>query len=81
MTTKVCNHCGKEKDEEKFNWWSKSLGIRNPACRDCQHAFNKDYLKVMPKIVTYSRYWYRFTVFPSVHLAEALQYRPKLMMV
>jgi hypothetical protein len=43
MTTKVCNHCGKEKDESEFNWRYKVLGIRNPACRDCQHAFNKDY--------------------------------------
>ena len=43
MTTKVCNHCGKEKDEEEFNWRFRSLGIRNPACRDCQQTFNKDY--------------------------------------
>ena len=43
MTTKICNHCGLEKDEEEFNWRFKSLGIRNPACRSCQHAFNKDY--------------------------------------
>ena len=43
MTTKICNHCGLPKDEEEFNWRYKALGIRNPACRDCQHAFNKDY--------------------------------------
>jgi hypothetical protein len=43
MATKICNHCGLEKDEEEFNWRYKVLGIRNPACRDCQHAFNKDY--------------------------------------
>lgn len=43
MAPKICNHCGLEKDEEEFNWRFKSLGIRNPACRDCQHGFNKDY--------------------------------------
>ena len=43
MTTKICNHCGLPKDEEEFNWRFKALGIRNAACRDCQHAFNKDY--------------------------------------
>lgn len=45
MAKKVCNHCLKEKDEEEFNWRYKTLGIRNPACKDCQHAFNKDYYK------------------------------------
>jgi len=39
----ICNHCGLEKDPEEFNWRYKVLGIRNPACRDCQHTFNKDY--------------------------------------
>ena len=44
MTQKIkCNHCQKYKDPEEFNWRFKALGIRNPACRDCQHAFNKDY--------------------------------------
>jgi hypothetical protein len=43
MATKICNHCGLEKNEEEFNWRYKALGVRNPACRDCQHAFNKDY--------------------------------------
>jgi hypothetical protein len=43
MATKVCSHCGLEKDAEEFNWRYKVLGIRNPACKDCQHAFNKDY--------------------------------------
>jgi hypothetical protein len=38
-----CNHCQEWKDPEEFNWRYKALGIRNPACRDCQHAFNKDY--------------------------------------
>lgn len=39
----VCNHCLKEKDPEEFNWRFKALGIRNPACKECQHGFNKDY--------------------------------------
>jgi len=43
MARKVCNHCGLEKDEAEFNWRYKALGIRNPACRDYHHAFNKDY--------------------------------------
>ena len=38
-----CNHCPEWKDREEFNWRYIALGIRNPACRDCQHAFNKDY--------------------------------------
>lgn len=43
MSQKKCNHCGEWKDEEEFNWRFNSLGIRNNACRDCQHAFNKTY--------------------------------------
>jgi hypothetical protein len=43
MTKKKCNHCGEWKDENEFNWRYKSLGVRNKACRDCQHAFNKAY--------------------------------------
>jgi hypothetical protein len=43
MSKKICNHCGLEKDETEFNWRFKALGIRNPACKDCQHAFNKTY--------------------------------------
>src|SRR5512134_3221318 len=43
MSQKICNHCGLPKDEEEFNWRFKALGIRNKACKDCQHAFNKDY--------------------------------------
>ena len=43
MAKKICNHCGLPKDEEEFNWRFKSLGIRNKACRDCQHGFNKTY--------------------------------------
>ena len=34
---KNCNHCGKLKDEEEFNWRYKSLGIRHKTCRECQH--------------------------------------------
>ena len=43
MARKVCNHCGVEKDEDEFNWRYKALGIRNSACRDCQHGHNKKY--------------------------------------
>lgn len=43
MAEKKCNHCGKWKSEEEFNWRYKSLGIRNKACKDCQHSFNKTY--------------------------------------
>ena len=43
MSRIKCNHCGLLKDEDAFNWRFKSLGIRNKACRDCQHKFNKAY--------------------------------------
>lgn len=43
MTTKVCNHCLQEKDEEEFNWRYKHLGIRSRTCRACAHDFNKAY--------------------------------------
>ena len=43
MAQKKCVHCGLYKNEEEFNWRFKSLGIRNKACRDCQHGFNKTY--------------------------------------
>lgn len=39
----ICNSCGKEKDEEEFNWRYKSLGIRHPTCRECQKAFRKNW--------------------------------------
>lgn len=42
---KNCNHCGKHKDEEEFNWRFKSLGIRHKTCRDCMHGFNKTYFE------------------------------------
>jgi hypothetical protein len=29
MATKVCNHCGLEKDEEEFSWRYGYLGVRN----------------------------------------------------
>jgi len=31
-----CNSCLQWKDEEEFNWRYKALGIRQPACRECQ---------------------------------------------
>lgn len=43
MTKKICNHCGLEKDVEEFNWRYKALGVRHPTCRNCAHAFNKEY--------------------------------------
>ena len=43
MTTKICNHCLQEKDENEFNWRYKTLGVRNKACKGCQHSFNKTY--------------------------------------
>jgi hypothetical protein len=45
MAPKKCNHCNQIKDEEEFNWRYKSLGVRNKACKDCQHSFNKTYYK------------------------------------
>ena len=45
MSTKICNHCGLEKDEEEFNWRYKALGIRHPTCRECQHGHNKKYFE------------------------------------
>ena len=43
MATKICNHCGLEKDEEEFSGRFKSLGIRNKACKKCMYEFNKNY--------------------------------------
>ena len=43
MTDIKCNHCGLYKNEEEFNWRYKTLGVRNKACKECQHAFNKGY--------------------------------------
>lgn len=45
MAKKNCNHCGKYKDEEDFNWKFKSLGVRHNTCRDCIHGFNKTYFE------------------------------------
>jgi hypothetical protein len=36
MTTQICNHCNIEKPLEAFNWRWKGLGVRQPACRECQ---------------------------------------------
>jgi len=43
MSTKICNHCLQEKDEEEFNWRYKSLGVRNSTCRECAVEFNRKY--------------------------------------
>ena len=40
---KRCNSCGKEKDEEEFNWRYKTLGMRHPTCRECQKPFRKNW--------------------------------------
>jgi hypothetical protein len=40
---KNCNHCGKYKDEEEFNWRYKALGIRYPTCKECQKPFRKNW--------------------------------------
>ena len=45
MTTKTCNHCLQEKDEEEFNWRYKALGVRSPTCRECAVEFNRNYYK------------------------------------
>lgn len=45
MAMKTCNHCGKYKDEEEFNWRYKALGIRHPTCRECIHEINKVYFE------------------------------------
>lgn len=34
--TRICNHCGIEKALNDFNWRYKSLGIKQPCCRECQ---------------------------------------------
>jgi hypothetical protein len=31
-----CSTCGKDKDEQEFNWRWKASGIRQKSCRDCQ---------------------------------------------
>ena len=45
MAKKNCNHCGKYKDEEEFNWRYKALGIRHPTCRDCMSEVQKKYFQ------------------------------------
>jgi hypothetical protein len=45
MPNKNCNHCGKYKDEEEFDWRFKSLGIPHKTCKDCMHEFNKTYFE------------------------------------
>ena len=40
---KRCNSCGKERDEEEFNWRYKTLGMRHPTCRECQKPFRKNW--------------------------------------
>ena len=42
---KNCNHCGKYKDEEEFNWRYKVLGIRHPTCRECMSEIQKQYFQ------------------------------------
>ena len=42
---KNCNHCGKYKDEEEFNWRYRALGIRHKTCRECAHEHNKTYFE------------------------------------
>ncbi len=32
---KQCRECREWKDEEAFNWRYKTLGIRQPICREC----------------------------------------------
>ena len=39
----ICNHCGTEKSEEEFNWRWKNLGIRQPACRECQQVQRRNW--------------------------------------
>ncbi len=43
MTTKVCNHCLQEKNENEFSCRYKDFGIKNPACKTCMGEFNKKY--------------------------------------
>ena len=45
MATKICNHCGIEKDETEFNWRYKVLGLRHDTCRECAHNHNKKYFE------------------------------------
>jgi len=47
MAQKKCNHCGKYKDEEEFNWRLKSLRQRNKTCRDCQHWSNRFHIRTI----------------------------------
>lgn len=42
---KNCNHCGKRKPDEDFNWRYKALGIRHKTCRECAHVHNKKYFE------------------------------------
>lgn len=45
MGFKVCNHCGKKKPIEDFNWRWKLTGTRQPTCRECQHEQRKIWYK------------------------------------
>jgi len=42
-TMKKCNHCGKLKPENDFYWRWKSLGIRQPACKDCKSEQDRNW--------------------------------------
>jgi hypothetical protein len=41
--TKTCNHCGRELPLNEFNWRYKSLGVRQPCCRECQKNQKNDW--------------------------------------
>jgi len=45
MTTRICDHCKKEKDIEQFNWKYKALGIRHGTCRECMKWFVRRYFQ------------------------------------
>lgn len=82
----ICNHCLQEKPEEEFNWRYKSLGIRHPTCRICQHKHNKKYFegdakqrhlqqvkerKIAAREVAKQYVWDYLSTHPCLHCGES----------
>lgn len=38
-----CRVCGQNKNETDFSWKNKAKGIKNTACKSCQHVISKNH--------------------------------------